>query len=435
MKLATIFSGIGAPEQAMHRIDPNFKTVFACEWDKFARQSYSAIYNIDEAHFYKDVHDMYGTQYRGEVDILVGGSPCQAFSIAGLRNGTNDERGQLIYQYIRIVDEVKSPVIVYENVKGMLSISNGNTIKEFVQALRDIGYHCHYEVVNTKDYGVPQNRERIFLIGFLDHDAYLRFSFAPKQKLEKRLKDVLESEVDEKYYLSKKFIEGSIAHKERHQDRGNGFAFDPKSGDDICGCIATKYGNRQTDTFIDVIGLLDCKGSGIQEISPKIGAMRGHNPQNPKSRSVGLETTQMLEINENGTSNCLTTVQKDNLVIEQKIQVHSATKCGYELAESGDSINLSVPNSTTRRGRVGKQVAQTLDTQCNQAVVTNRIRKLTPLECWRLQDFSDEAHNKAKAVGVSDSQLYKQAGNSMSVNVLEMIFRQVTNGKNSDSLF
>jgi DNA (cytosine-5)-methyltransferase 1 len=179
---------------------------------------------------------------------------------------------------------------------------------------------------------VPQNRERIFLIGFLDHEAYLRFSFAPKQKLEKRLKDVLEIEVDEKYYLK----DSAIAH----------------------------CGNQ-----------------------------------------------------------------------EPKTQVPSATKCGYELAESGDSINLSIPNSTTRRGRVGKQVAQTLDTQCNQAVVTNHIRKLTPLECWRLQDFSDEAHNKAKAAGVSQTQLYKQAGNSMSVNVLEMIFRQIINGKNSDSLF
>jgi DNA (cytosine-5)-methyltransferase 1 len=121
---------------------------------------------------------------------------------------------------------------------------------------------------------------------------------------------------------------------------------------------------------------------GPQEIAPKIGAMRGRNPQNPKSWSVGLETAQMLEINKNGTSNCLTTVQKDNLVIEHK-----------------------------------------------------RIRKLTPLECWRLQDFPDEAYNKAKASGVSQTQLYKQSGNSMSVNVLEMIFRQIINGKNSDSLF
>jgi DNA (cytosine-5)-methyltransferase 1 len=301
----------------------------------------------------------------------------------------------------------------------MLSIDGGRTIKEFVQALRDIGYHCHYEVVNTKDYGVPQNRERIFLIGFLDYEAYLRFSFAPKQKLEKKLKDVFEDEADEKYYLSKKMTD-YLAKPNR--------SIPPYDGSKaIAPCLQAVYYKTPTDGFYINTGLL--------ETYPRIGAMRGRNPQNPKSRSVGLETVQMLEINENGTSNCLTTVQKDNLVVEPKIQVHSATKCGYELAESGDSINLSVPNSTTRRGRVGKQVAQTLDTQCNQAVVTHRIRKLTPLECWRLQDFSDEAHNKAKSAGVSNSMLYKQAGNSMSVNVLEMIFKQIISGKNSDSLF
>jgi DNA (cytosine-5)-methyltransferase 1 len=356
MKLATLFSGIGAPEQAMHRINPNFKTVFACEWDKFARKSYSAIYDIDEAHFHKDVHDLDGTQYRGKVDILVVGSPCQAFSIAGLRNGTNDERGQLIYQYIRIVDEVKAPVIVYENVKGMLSISNGNTIKEFVQALRDIGYYCHYEVVNTKDYGVPQNRERIFLVGFLDHEAYYRFSFAPKQELEKRLKDVLESEVDKKYYLKDSTIAQFTEKTERAKREGNGFAFKPSNGDNIAYSITTKAGGRVDDNFIDVIGLLDCKGT------------------DQIRRVYGV----------NGIAAALTTMQGGNQ--EPKI--------------------------------LGK-----------------RIRKLIPLECWRLQDFPDEAYNKAKEAVVSDSQLYKQSGNAMSCNVLEMIFRQIINGKNSDSLF
>ena len=207
MRIGTLFSGIGSPETGARRIYGDaLDLVFACEYDKFARQSFNANYEIHPDHFHNDVREMDGTQYQGKVDVLIGGSPCQAFSIAGLRNGTDDERGQLIYQYIRIVDEVKAPIIVYENVKGMLSIEGGKTIREFVQALRDIGYFCHYEVVNTKDYGVPQNRERIFLVGFLCHEMYHRFQFAPKQKLEKRLKDVLESEVDEKYYLSHKMI-------------------------------------------------------------------------------------------------------------------------------------------------------------------------------------------------------------------------------------
>jgi DNA (cytosine-5)-methyltransferase 1 len=305
MRIGTLFSGIGAPEQGAKRVyGDNLEMAFACEYDKFARQSFEANYDIDPLHFHKDVNDMDGAQYRDAVDILIGGSPCQAFSIAGLRNGTDDIRGQLIYQYIRIVDEVKAPVIIYENVKGMMSIDGGKTIREFVQALRDIGYYCHYEVVNTKDHGVPQNRERIFLVGFLDHEAYHRFSFAPKQKLEKRLKDVLESEVDEKYYLSQKML-----------------------------------------TFFD-----------------KHSTKRGQ----PLNVLTG-----------NDSSSCLTA---------------RYAKCGLTDPYIKDKIG---------------------------------IRKLTPLECWRLQDFPDEAHNKAKEDGVSDSQLYKQAGNSMSVNVLEMIFRQI----------
>jgi DNA (cytosine-5)-methyltransferase 1 len=386
MRLATIFSGIGAPEQAMHRINPNFKTVFACEWDKFARQSYSAIYDIDEAHFHRDVHDIDGTQYLGKVDILVGGSPCQAFSIAGLRNGTNDERGQLIYQYIRIVDEVKAPVIVYENVKGMLSIDGGRTIKEFVQALRDIGYYCHYEVVNTKDYGVPQNRERIFLVGFLDHEAYHRFSFAPKQKLYKRLKYVLEDEVDEKYYLSQQLLDGFKAKEARGCFKMHSLH---EKTDPYSSCLTARYQKSGiTDPYINegVVGLLDCKGTdqirrvyGVDGIAATLTTMQGGN-QEPKILQLGRG------FNNGGEFDICPTL----------------TKCSFEQ---------------------------------NNIVSEKRIRKLTPLECWRLQDFPDEAHNKAKASGVSDSQLYKQAGNSMSVNVLEMIFRQIINGKNSYSLF
>ena len=165
--------------------------------------------------------------------FYVAGSPCQSFSIAGLRNGTEDERGQLIYQYVRIVEEVKAPVIVYENVKGIMSIDGGNTAKEFIQALRDIGYYCHYEIINSKDYGTPQNRERLFLVGFLDHEAYYRFQFAPKQPLIKRLKDVLEETVNEKYYLSEKAVKGFQAHAERMAERGNGFKFEPTDGNTI----------------------------------------------------------------------------------------------------------------------------------------------------------------------------------------------------------
>ena len=236
MNLATLFSGIGAPEQGASRVYDDVNTVFACEWGQFARQSYESNYNINPLHFHKDVNDLDATQYHGKVDVLVGGSPCQAFSIAGMRHGTEDERGQLIYQYIRVVSECKPPVIIYENVKGMLSIDNGNTIKEFVQALRDIGYHCHHDVLNTKHYGVPQNRERFYLVGFLDVDTYHNFSFADKVALELRLKDILEETVDDKYYLSQNTIKGFQSHSAKHLNRGNCFKFQPTNGGGVLRC-------------------------------------------------------------------------------------------------------------------------------------------------------------------------------------------------------
>ena len=338
MRIGTLFSGIGAPEQGAMRVY-DIKHTFACECDKFARQSFLANYDIDEAHFHKDIYDMDGAQYLGKVDVLVGGSPCQAFSVAGLRKGLNDKRGELIYEYIRIVDEVKAPIIVYENVKGMLSIDKGRTIKAFVQALRDIGYHCHYSVLNSKDYGVPQNRERLFLVGFLDVEHYHAFSFAPKVKLMKRLRDVLESEVDEKYYINRPLLD--------YDSQANTLHDTEKEAPTICaGTHGYAFGYIQDG----VVGMLDMSGHdcirrvyGIDGLSPTIptGAGGNHEPK-----------------------------------IQNK----------------------------------------------------DRIRKLTPRECLRLQDFPDTF----KQV-VSDSQMYKQAGNSMTVAVLEMIFIQIVKAKNGES--
>ena len=395
MRIGTLFSGIGAPEQGAKRVyGDDLELVFACEFDKFARQSFEANYEIEDNHFHTDVNDMDGKQYKGKVDIIIGGSPCQAFSIAGLREGLNDKRGQLIWQYYRIIMEASPEIFIYENVKGMVSDNNGQTLKDFEAVFRESGYFCHKAVLNTKDYGVPQNRERIYIVGFKDPDLYHRFQFAPKIKLEKRLKDVLEDDVDEKYYLSDETIEGFISHTKKQQEAGNGFKFSPKDENSVASSVTTKAGSRPDDNFIKVEGMLNVKGT------------------DQIRRVYGVD----------GVAATLTTMQGGNQ--EPKIQVKSATKAGYETATTGDSINLTHPDSKTRRGRVGVGVAQTLDCACNQAVVTERIRKLTPRECLRLQDFPDTF----KQV-VSNSQQYKQAGNSMSVNILEMIFRQIEKAK------
>ena len=316
MKLMTLFSGIGAPEQASKRVWKKVKFVAACEIDKFAGKSFEAMYNPDEEHFHSDINNLDGTKYKGKIDLLVGGSPCQSFSIAGMRKGLDDNRGQLIYQFVRVLEEVKPKVFLYENVKGFLSIDKGESIKQFMLELENAGYHLHHKVLNTRHYGVPQNRERIFIVGFRKKKHYGKFVFPNQIPLTVKLRDILETEVEDKYYLTNKAI---------------------------------NYMNRDT-------------GDGVC-----ICASRGRNVDNQ-----GSKVEQRLEINTTGTSNAITTVQKDNYVLEHKL-----------------------------------------------------LRKLTPKECWRLQDFPDTAIEKCQKAGLSNSQLYKQAGNSMSVNVIEALMRQI----------
>ena len=356
INLLTLFSGIGSPEQGASRVYEDVNLVAACEWDKYARESFNANYTIDPKHFHKDIADADFKKYKGSFDCAVGGSPCPPFSLAGKRMGLEDARGTLIYEYYRAIKESSPPIFIYENVGGMMSDNGGRTIRDFVQSFRDIGYHCHYDVLNTKDYGVPQNRDRIFLVGFKCDDHYHNFSFTPKVKLEKSIKDILEDDVDEKYYLTDKQI-AAIIH--------------------------------------------------------------------PKYESMGIDRVNSID----GICNCLTTMGGGNR--EPKIFIPSATKKGYKEIGSGDTINLAFVNNPNSRSTCRTDgLANTLDTACNQAIIEEdfRIRKLTPRECFRLQDFPDTF----KQV-VSNSQAYKQAGNSISVNVMEMIFNQIELSRNGST--
>ena len=270
------------------------------------------------------------------------------------------------------------------------------------------------------------------------------FRFPIGERLKIRLKDILESEVDEKYYLSEKMINYNLKHKEIHKERGNGFAFKPieVEDDSIVSCILTKYGSRQTDTYIkDVL-----VSKEVRTIEAK-AERRESDTNSFRDKEIVFEKQDYM--------NCLQTrLTKDNLIV-----VKEATKQGYAIAKEGDSINLSNPNSETRRGRVGNQIANTLDTACNQGVVIeqplftyrldnpistenecfgtlranaggklqgvgiiheSRIRRLTPLECMRLQGYPDDYIKPC-----SDSQTYKQAGNSITVNVMKAIIKNL----------
>lgn len=343
MHIATIFSGIGVAEMAHRKVFGYSGTIFACEIDKFARRSYEAnALNHQNVPFYEDVRTLDTTSYRGYVDVLVGGSPCQDFSIAGERAGTGGDRGNLIWQYYRIVKECRPEVFVFENVKGFLSIEKGKAYVNFLNALRDLGYHCHAEILNTKDYGIPQNRERLYIVGFLDADRYFSFRFAPKKPLELTLGDMLEPFVDEKYFLS----ERAIAGMRRKNPKFKGQFRSVSEFDGVSNTLTTNQGARRTDTFIKISGELDFK-------------------------------------------------TKDT------------NKRVYD-------INGISPTLTTRSG------GQTEPKILQRLLCGERIRKLTPRECLRLQGIDDDFK-----IVVSDTQIYKQAGNAMSQNVVEMILGQI----------
>ena len=416
MRIGTLFSGIGSPEQAAKRIG-GYEFIFACEFDKYARQSFLANYEINISHFHIYVNDMDGTQLRNKVDLIVGGAPCQDFSIAGLRAGVEGHRGQLIWQYFRIIKEARPKYFIYENVKGMVSDRGGKTLSDFLTVFRSIGYNCHYEVLNTKDYGVPQNRERLFIVGFLDMNEYYNFQFAPKIKLEKRLKDILEECVDDKYYLSSRFIKGMETHKERHKSKGNGFAFEPKEAHKIekANCLSCGYGSRATDTYIkepkiNQIGALDIKGNdqikrvySTDGLSPTLTTMGGGNREPKIQVSPSIKKSV-----------------RDNFIRDYDEIIKSDKPIFYSDCTSGFQDNkVCITESACLRANNDNLFA--LDNNY-------RIRKLTPRECLRLQDFGDSFK-----IVVSDTQAYKQAGNSISVNVMEMILRQLQK-KNTDRL-
>ena len=243
LKLGTVFSGIGAIEHALERLSIPHDIAFACdngnieidferdEIEKnlanlsgfkekkayvdelyakkkkknFVEESYQANYNIPQAHFHYDVRFLDGYQYRNEIDLFVGGSPCQSFSMVGKRGGFEDTRGTLFYEFARLVNEIRPKVFIYENVKGVLSHDGGNTWTIMQNVFSDLGYKWHSQVLNSKNYGIPQNRERLFVVGFLDQTA--EFEFPKPQILTKTMQDFLLENTPEKYYLGDKGID------------------------------------------------------------------------------------------------------------------------------------------------------------------------------------------------------------------------------------
>ncbi len=382
MKFLDLFAGIGGfrlgLEQAGH------ECVGYVEWDKFARKSYEAIHNTEGEWTWNDITTI---DYRDipRAGCWTFGFPCQDISVAGNQKGFDGERSSLFFavtkrlRQIKKWDSEKMPsYLLIENVKNFLSVNGGWDFMLAQAELDEIGYDLEWDVLNSRDFGVPQNRERVFIVGHL-RGRGTRKVFPVRGT---------SSEVNS--------IE-IIAHRKGY--RRNTQVFNPSG---ITETLDTGQGGGRGHYTVSKVGNVNPSGNGMngqvyssEGLSPTLTTNKGEGPKIILKEQYGLN-------------------------------IKEATKQGYDTAYPGDSINYSLPNSKTRRGRVGKGIANTLDTGCQQGVLTEEycIRKLTPRECWRLQGFPDWAFDRATAVN-SDSQLYKQAGNSVTVNVIEAIGKKL----------
>lgn len=468
IKFIDLFAGIGGIRLGMEQA--GHECVAFCEIDKFAKRSYKAIHDTTNEEEYDDITDISDAEwrkYKGTVDVVCGGFPCQAFSVAGKRKGFDDVRGTMFFYLANAVKQIEPRYFIFENVKGLLNHDKGRTFGTILNALDELGYDVEWHLYNSKDYGVPQNRERVYIVGH--SRRYGRREILPFGRENGAVvgEDTL-----------------NVVRVGNVNPSGNGMNGNVYSDDGLSPTLTTNKGEG-TKIMLSDNTIIDDTQEGFNGIK----VYNGYAPTLRSSR-YGLKVAEITKE-------------------EPKILIKEATKKGYAEASVGDSVgdsvNYSIPTSKTRRGRVGKGVANTLDTGCQQGVVVPaltpdrlvkrqngrrfkedgepmftintqdrhgvllgykcliddtqtgfgsmriyndtsptlrssrfglkalleectqlRIRKLTPLECWRLQGFPDELFYKAQAVN-SNSQLYKQAGNSVTVNVAYDVAKHITN--------
>lgn len=550
MRIIELFAGIGACSTALKKIGIDLEIVDAVEIDKFAIASFNAIHNTN---FEKQDITEWNKQLK-DVDLITHGSPCQDFSVAGKQAGGDlgsGTRSSLMYETIRIVGQVRPKYVLWENVKNILSAKHKHNFDAYIETMDILGYNSYYQVLNAKNFGIPQNRERVFTVS-VRKDLGIEYEFPEGFELKKKLKDVLEEVVDEKYYLSDEQvlkIKNSTFAQEKLRIQEKDYCDtilardwkDPKCvqvGElDIKGhdCVKRVYSSEGiSPTLTDMQG--GNRQPKVMLDEPVIAASRGRNLDNPGDRTPGIPTEQRLEINKQGLSNTITTVQKDNYVLEPTARtkendllltifnlcsiIDTKEKDKYErsrtllqvlwkeirkkeiwqeirgfyglpkekilqskLYENGifkdrklpSTVSTSTSDSSkyneeseyrkkvfnmwedwkdryTSQGwelseQQYKQLNLFMQELSSKTTPTEigmcdmwrtderfrilqqtlfeiqeiwrpvedeissrlRIRKLSPRECWRLMGFTDEDFDKARGVGVSDTQLYKQA--------------------------
>lgn len=451
LKFIDFFAGIGGFRRGMELAE--HKCVGFCEFDKFAVASYVSMHLLTDKqrkyiesieaplkkngaiNFNKRQKEILKEEYRNgewyaddirrvdaeslpKADVWCFGFPCQDISIAGKQLGFDGRRSSLFYAVtglIRDLEEKDKPsYLLIENVKNLLSVNGGWDFAKLQIELDEIGYDAEWEVLNSKDFGVPQNRERVFVIGHLRGRSAREVFPLTREGGGDGAKNGL-------------CCVGNVNPSGKGM---NGSVYDSRG---LAPSITT---NKGEGPKISVKQIGNCMPSKTREnpnqgriydpsgISPTLGCMQGGNRQPMIPVSMTQKSCKPMETTPTLTARGPSRGRGNNSPVPG-VMVREATKKGYAVATTGDSINLEQPNSKTRRGRVGKGVAQTLTTRCWQGTLDGaRIRRLTPKECFRLQGWGDEYFNRAAMVN-SDSQLYKQAGNGVTVTVIEAIARKL----------
>lgn len=398
MKVLSLFSGIGAFEKALKNLDMPFELVGYCEIDKYASKSYSAIHDVPETMNLGDITKIDETALPKDIDLITYGFPCQDISLAGKQKGLfNDDgtqtRSGLFFEALRIIEEAQPKIAIAENVKNLVGKKFNAQFQVVLASLEAAGYNNYWQVLNAKDYGVPQNRERVFIVSIRKDIDTGSFKFPEAFPLELRLKDMLEDEVDEKFYLSEKGFD--YVFNMNNEAKGIGFsdAVDKSFiNPDVCNTLSVKstgshYQRSGTSTFVS-----DSKEKiMVADFKKRIEVVQIGNGSSSKHNNRVVEPPEKLF-----------NIYPNN---GQAGNVYNEDKCAPCLPGFGG-------------GGGGKELKVLHDF---------RIRKLTPKECFRLMGFSDEDFEKAEAVN-SNTQLYKQAGNSIVVDVLARIFTQLMGG-------
>ena len=446
MEFIDFFAGIGGFRRGLELA--GHKCVGFCEFDRFAVASYTSMHLITEKqreqlekfNLKQRQKEILKEEYRNgewyandirtvdatslpKADCWCFGAPCQDFSVAGKRAGLGGDRSSLVREIFRLLEEQKEEDrpewLIYENVKGMFSSNHGLDYLSILSEMDEGGYDIEWQNINSRWF-VPQNRERIYTIGHL------------RRYGSRKIFPITGTDGENNISI--------IAHRDGYRRNTQTF-----SADGITEALDTGQGG----------------GRGHHVAIPVLTPDRAEKHQNGRrfkdngepmftltsqdKHGVGIEvlggvyTNPSPDYNRGILDGASRTLKADSHPAGVALKIREATKKGYSEAYAGDSINFSVPNSKTRRGRVGRGVAQTLDTSCNQGIFVQvseeltvyaiwyekyqcyiAIRKLTPKECFRLQGWTDDYFEKASFVN-SDSQLYKQAGNGVTVDVVKTI--------------